>query len=46
MAPEPAQIKELDAFINFFKTFELSRPLATASDLNDGTIFFDILALM
>ncbi|KAF5324552.1 hypothetical protein D9611_004474 [Ephemerocybe angulata] len=46
MAPEQTQRKELEAFINFFKTFELSRPLTTASDLNDGTVFFDILSLV
>lgn len=46
MAPEYTVGKELDAFTNFFKTFELSRPLATASDLSDGTILFDILSLV
>ncbi|KAJ2916056.1 hypothetical protein MD484_g4393, partial [Candolleomyces efflorescens] len=46
MAPEQSQKQELEAFINFFKTFQLSRPLTTASDLNDGAIFFDILSLV
>ncbi|TFK25027.1 hypothetical protein FA15DRAFT_376865 [Coprinopsis marcescibilis] len=36
---------ELEAFINFFKTFELSRPLSKADDLNDGAILFDILCI-
>lgn len=36
---------ELQAFINFFATFKLSRPLNSGDDLNDGAIFYDILSL-
>lgn len=46
MAPVQSQKNELEAFIHFFKTFELSRPLATVSDFSDGAVFFDILALV
>jgi len=46
MSVETSRQQELDAFINFFKTFDLSRPLSNAVDLNDGTIFFDILSLV
>ncbi|EFI28414.1 hypothetical protein CC1G_13948 [Coprinopsis cinerea okayama7 len=45
MSLETAQHNELQAFINFFTTFELSRPLNGVDDLNDGAILFDILSL-
>lgn len=47
MPPDNAQSsqRELQAFIHFFATFELSRPLNRVDDLNDGTILYDILSL-
>ena len=38
--------KELDAFIAFFGTFELSHPVAAAADLSDGTVLYQILSTM
>ncbi|KAG6811875.1 hypothetical protein H0H92_005451 [Tricholoma furcatifolium] len=38
--------KELAAFINFFTTFNLSRPVTSPSDLSDGAALFDILFLV
>ncbi|KAK0197497.1 HOOK-domain-containing protein [Armillaria mellea] len=44
---EPARTgRELDAFFNFFATFSLSRPVATAADLSDGAPLFEILSLV
>jgi hypothetical protein len=40
------QLKEIEAFFRFFTTFQLSRPVTSAADLADGTVFFDILALV
>ena len=46
MPPESQNVEaELQAFVNFFATFNLSRPLNSADDLNDGAIFYDILSL-
>ena len=41
-----AQRKELDAFMAFFATYELVRPVATVADLSDGAPLFEILGLM
>ncbi|KAJ7184151.1 HOOK protein-domain-containing protein [Mycena filopes] len=41
-----SQRKEIDAFFNFFATFELARPVTTLSDLGDGAALFDILSLV
>ena len=38
--------KELDAFIAFFATFELSHPVAAAADLSDGSVLYQILSTM
>ncbi|KAJ7074380.1 HOOK protein-domain-containing protein [Mycena amicta] len=43
---EAAQRKELDAFYNFFATFELARPVATLADLSDGAALFEVLSLV
>ncbi|KAJ7168076.1 HOOK protein-domain-containing protein [Mycena crocata] len=40
------QRKEIDAFFNFFATFDLARPVATISDLGDGAALFDVLSLV
>ena len=40
------QGKELDAFISFFGTFELSHPVAAAADLSDGSVLYEILSTM
>ncbi|KAJ7043316.1 HOOK protein-domain-containing protein [Mycena alexandri] len=41
-----SQRKEIDAFFNFFATFELARPVTTLSDLGDGAALFDVLSLV
>ncbi|KAF7359439.1 hypothetical protein MSAN_01286500 [Mycena sanguinolenta] len=38
--------KEIDAFFNFFATFELARPVTTLSDLGDGAALFEVLSLV
>ncbi|KAL0947284.1 hypothetical protein HGRIS_013404 [Hohenbuehelia grisea] len=43
---DSAQRKELDAFIHFFSTFNLSRATSSAADLSDGTVLFEILSLV
>ncbi|KAJ7445821.1 HOOK protein-domain-containing protein [Mycena galericulata] len=40
------QRKEIDAFFNFFATFDLARPVATISDLGDGAALFEVLSLV
>ncbi|KAJ6618243.1 HOOK protein-domain-containing protein [Mycena sp. CBHHK59/15] len=40
------QRKEIDAFFNFFATFDLARPVTTLSDLGDGAALFDVLSLV
>ncbi|KAJ7273363.1 HOOK protein-domain-containing protein [Mycena rebaudengoi] len=40
------QRKEIDAFFNFFATFDLARPVTTISDLGDGAALFEVLALV
>lgn len=41
-----AQRKELSAFLSFFATFDLSRPVSTVADLCDGAALFEVLAVM
>ncbi|KAF8185017.1 HOOK protein-domain-containing protein [Mycena galopus ATCC 62051] len=38
--------KEIDAFFNFFATFELVRPVTTLADLSDGAALFEVLSLV
>jgi hypothetical protein len=38
--------KEINAFISFFATFDLARPVTTVTDLSDGAALFDVLALV
>ena len=40
------EIKEINAFISFFATFDLARPVTTVADLSDGAPLFDVLALV
>ncbi|TCD63888.1 hypothetical protein EIP91_004797 [Steccherinum ochraceum] len=41
-----AQRKELSAFISFFATFDLTRPVTSAADLSDGAALYEVLALI
>ncbi|KAH9857802.1 HOOK-domain-containing protein [Lenzites betulinus] len=41
-----SQKKELNAFLSFFATFDLSRPVTTVGDLSDGAALLDILTLV
>ncbi|KAL1947543.1 hypothetical protein VTO73DRAFT_13267 [Trametes versicolor] len=41
-----SQKKELNAFLSFFATFDLSRPVTTIADLSDGAALFEILTLV
>ena len=41
-----AQRKELDAFVSFLATFNLTRPVTTAVDLCDGVVLFEVLSLV
>ncbi len=41
-----AQRKELNAFISFFATFDLARPITTVADLCDGAVLFELLSLV
>lgn len=41
-----SQRKEIDAFFNFFATFNLARPVTTVADLTDGAALFEVLALV
>ncbi|KAG1900747.1 HOOK-domain-containing protein [Suillus fuscotomentosus] len=38
--------REINAFISFFATFNLARPITTVADLSDGAALFDVLALV
>jgi protein HOOK3 len=40
------QSKELDAFLAFFTTFNLHRPITAAADMSDGAGLFEILSTM
>jgi hypothetical protein len=43
---DSSQRKELDAFFNFFATFELSRTVTSVGDLSDGSVLFEVLSLV
>ncbi|KAH9483838.1 Protein Hook-like protein 1 [Psilocybe cubensis] len=43
---EFSQRKEVDAFFNFFATFDLARPVTTVADLADGAALFEVLSLV
>ncbi|KAJ3517791.1 hypothetical protein NLJ89_g265 [Agrocybe chaxingu] len=43
---EFAQRKEIEAFFNFFSTFDLSRPVTSVADLADGAALFDVLSVV
>ncbi|CAA7267986.1 unnamed protein product [Cyclocybe aegerita] len=43
---EFAQRKEIEAFFNFFATFDLSRPVTSVADLTDGAALFDVLSVV
>ena len=38
--------KEIEAFFAFLSTFDLARPISTATDLSDGAALFQVLALV
>lgn len=38
--------QEFDAFLHFFATFELARPISVISDLSDGAALFEILSIV
>jgi len=38
--------KEIEAFFNFFATFNLARPVSTIQDLADGATLFEVLSLV
>ncbi|KAF8163085.1 HOOK protein-domain-containing protein [Crassisporium funariophilum] len=46
MSESLAQRKEIDAFFNFFATFNLARPVTSISDLSDGAALFEVLSLV
>ncbi|KZT03569.1 HOOK-domain-containing protein [Laetiporus sulphureus 93-53] len=37
---------ESNAFLSFFATFELTRPVATVADLSDGAALYEVLSLV
>ncbi|KAI0371779.1 HOOK-domain-containing protein [Pilatotrama ljubarskyi] len=41
-----SQKKELNAFLSFFATFDLARPVTTIADLSDGAALFEILSIV
>ncbi|OBZ75226.1 Protein Hook [Grifola frondosa] len=41
-----SQRKELNAFLSFFGTFDLSRPATTVADLSDGAALTEILSVV
>jgi protein HOOK3 len=43
---DESQNKELDAFLAFFSTFNLHRPVTAAADLSDGAGLLEILSIM
>lgn len=45
MALSETQAKELDAFVHFFGSFELDRPVISVEDLTDGAALYDVLTL-
>jgi protein HOOK3 len=40
------QRREIEAFFNFFSTFNLARSVSAVSDLADGAAFFQVLSLV
>ncbi|KIK63774.1 hypothetical protein GYMLUDRAFT_57431 [Collybiopsis luxurians FD-317 M1] len=38
--------KEIDAFFNFFSTFDLTNPVSSLTDLSDGQALFEILSVV
>ncbi|KDR81389.1 hypothetical protein GALMADRAFT_239256 [Galerina marginata CBS 339.88] len=46
MQSDFSQRKEIDAFFNFFSTFNLARPVTTIADLADGAALFEVLSLV
>ena len=46
MSDALSQRKELDAFLSFLATFQLTRPLTTPADLCDGAALFEVLSLV
>ena len=40
------QRREIEAFFNFFSTFNLARPVSSVSDLTDGAALFHVLSLV
>lgn len=43
---DSSQRKEIDAFFNFFSTFDLARPATTVADLADGAALFEVLSVV
>ena len=43
---ELQQRREIEAFFNFFSTFNLARPVSAISDLADGAALFQVLSLV
>ena len=41
-----SQKKELNAFLSYFATFDLARPVTTIGDLSDGAALFEILSIV
>ncbi|KAI1790752.1 HOOK-domain-containing protein [Ganoderma leucocontextum] len=41
-----SQKKDLNAFLSFFATFDLTRPVTTVADLSDGAALFEILSIV
>ncbi|KAI5983865.1 HOOK-domain-containing protein [Pisolithus albus] len=46
LAMSDKERKEIEAFFAFFATFDLGRPVTTATDLSDGAALFAVLALV
>lgn len=40
------QRREIEAFFNFFSTFNLARSVSAVSDLADGAALFQVLSLV
>jgi hypothetical protein len=38
--------REIEAFFNFFATFNLARPVSAVQDLADGAALFEVLSLV
>jgi protein HOOK3 len=46
MSEVQQQRREIEAFYNFFSTFNLARPVSAVSDLADGAALFQVLSLV